>query len=53
MKDNKDSYIRFRIDKKTKGELVKILEQNGDTISGFLNRTIVKYIREHKELLDE
>lgn len=49
MKENKDSYIRFRIDKETKEALIKILDKQGDTMSGFLTRMIYRYINQQKE----
>ena len=49
MKENKDSYIRFRIDKETKEELIKILDKQGDTMSGLLTRMIYRYINQQKE----
>lgn len=51
-KNNKDSYIRIRIDSTIKNNFQSILKINGDTMSGFFSRTIVKYINEHKDLLD-
>jgi antitoxin component of RelBE/YafQ-DinJ toxin-antitoxin module len=48
-KKNKTSRINFRIDKDIKDEFTDILKQNGDNISGFLTRTIVKYVNAHKK----
>jgi|GEM_PF-1191767 len=50
MEDNrKADYIRFRCETEVKKELIRILRENGDTMSGFLNRYIIKFIRDSKK----
>lgn len=49
----KDSYIRIRIDKELKNDFSLCLKSQGDTISGYLNRMIVKYVEEHRDRIEE
>jgi hypothetical protein len=48
-KDNKNAFIQIRIKRDLKAEFTHLLKQNGDDVSGFLTRTIVKYVNTHKE----
>lgn len=44
IKDNKTERIHVRISKEVKEQFLQALEQDGDTISGFFNRAIAKYL---------
>ena len=45
----KTDYIRFRCEADVKKELIRILRENGDTMSGFFYRFIIKFIRDSKK----
>lgn len=48
-KQTKDARIYLRIDKDIKDKFMLTLKDNGDDMSGFLTRTIVKYINSHQD----
>lgn len=54
-KDTKEVFLQIRINKELKEKFTKMLKEEGDTASGYLTRTITKYVRkkEHPESYDE
>lgn len=47
-KENKKAFLQIRIQKELKENFQAAIRENGDTVSGFFTRTIIKYLNEHK-----
>lgn len=47
--NNKETFLQIRIQKDLKKQFSDLIKEDGDTVSGFLTRTITKYVNTHKK----